>query len=324
VDASGLVPARLGDSEALEVGEWVVAIGSPFGFSNTVTAGIVSALGRTDVGQRDPSGYEDFIQTDAAINPGNSGGPLANLDGEIIGINSVIATRSGGSVGIGFAIPSTIARFVMESLIERGRVERGWVGIGMGDLTPAKRSRLNYSGPGVPIEMVVEGGPAAKAGLRADDVVVSFAGRAVGSHNRLRNLITFTRPGTSVDLEAILGGQRRTFTLEVGPLDQAAALTLGGTFIPELGMTVKTLTASAARELGYRNVEGAIVLDVDPTSPAAAAGVQRDDIIVGIDERYTPDADSLATAMQEVDIGRGARLMVIRGEMRGQIDIGGE
>jgi Do/DeqQ family serine protease len=216
--SDGFVPARLGDSDALRLGEFVIAVGNPFGLSGSVTLGIVSAVGRGGVGILP---YEDFIQTDAAINPGNSGGALVNLRGELVGINTAILSRSGGSQGIGFSIPVNVARPIMESLLATGRVERGWLGVGLGELSPSLARRLGVDPGlrGVVVTAVGEGSPAAQAGVEPGDVIVSMGGKPVDSRSRLKTLIALQGPGRHISLDLQRGGDRRTLdaTLSVPP-----------------------------------------------------------------------------------------------------------
>jgi serine protease Do len=200
IDAKNLTSIEFDDSDKLEVGEWVVALGSPLGLSNSVTAGIVSAKGRSGIaGLQD---YQDFIQTDAAINPGNSGGALVNLDGKLVGVNSAIASRSGGYEGIGFAIPSNVAKSVMQSIISNGRVARGWLGLDFEDVSGTASSQR-----GARIAQVLDGGPAATSGLKPGDVVSEFNGRSIDDSARLRSLIALTPPGTKVDLGVLRDGK---------------------------------------------------------------------------------------------------------------------
>jgi serine protease Do len=217
VSAKGLAAARLGSSENMEVGDWVLAIGSPFGLDQTVTAGIVSAKGRANVGITD---YEDFIQTDAAINPGNSGGPLVNLKGEVIGINTAIASRSGGSSGVGFAIPSDMVRRVMESILDNGRVDRGWLGVGIQDLDEdLARSFGLKSTRGALVSGVLPAGPAAKAGLKSGDVLLKVAGQEVRDANHLRHLVAGIEPKKKVRLEVFREKQSIEVEVTIGLRD---------------------------------------------------------------------------------------------------------
>lgn len=212
IDVNDLEPADLGDSDALEVGEWVLAMGSPFGLDQNVTAGIISAKSRANVGLTD---NEDFIQTDAAINPGNSGGPLVNLHGEVVGINTASASRSGGYMSVGFAIPSAMVRHVMDSIIADGHVTRGWLGAMIQDLDDDLAESFGYdSTDGVLIGDLVDDGPGKQSGLQSGDIVITYDGDPVESANELRNAVACTSPENSVELEIFRDGDRRTITVE--------------------------------------------------------------------------------------------------------------
>lgn len=324
IDARDLAYAEFADSDSVEVGEWLLAIGSPFGFSNTVTSGIVSAKGRSGIGGL--QGYQDFIQTDAAVNPGNSGGPMLNLEGRIIGINSAIASRSGGYQGISFAIPSNIAKTIMDSLVKTGRVTRGWLGVDLGDGSADSdpTGRRRGAAPEVTIASVVDRSPAKAAGLKVGDVVLNFRGRGIEDVDRLRTMIALTPPDTTVPVEVRRGGTRMTFEVKVG--DQSknaaeAAEALGGLFAPDAGMTLQTLDRDVARQMGYRNVSGAVVVSVEPGGRAASAEVQPNDIIVAVDDRRVSNAEAVAKALNEGDYAQGIRLSVIRGNMRGSVTL---
>ena len=209
VDAKNLPVARLGNSDNVRVGDWVLAIGGPFGLENSVTAGIVSAKGRSWVGIAD---YENFIQTDAAINPGNSGGPMINMRGEVVGINTAIATRSGSNSGVGFAIPSNIVRSVMTALIENGRVERAYLGALIQELSPELAASFGFTGSvGVLVGDVTDNGPAEKAGIQAGDIVTKLNGKPVSGVGELRNAVAANAPGTTVELiSSVTGAPRRS------------------------------------------------------------------------------------------------------------------
>ena len=306
--------AQWADSEALEVGEWVVAIGSPFGLSNTVTQGIVSAKGRSVTPRETGRTQEDFIQTDAAINPGNSGGPLLNLESRIVGINSAIASRSGGYEGIGFAIPANTARTVVENIIANGRVVRGWLGVALED---ARSYQLEGHPQGVAVTQVVRESPAEQAGLQVGDVILKFKGAAV-NEPRLRQAIAISSPGTKADVEVLRGKEIKTVSVSLA--DQAAAN--GEVRIDPLGMSVRTLTAQQARRLGYRDVAGVVVTSIDADGRGARATpspFQEGDIIVGIREDGVKDADSFARLAESLDYNRGVPFMVIRDTERGQL-----
>ncbi len=326
VDAKGLVPAQLGDSSKMEVGDWVVAVGSPFGLDQTVTAGIVSAKGRANVGIND---YEDFLQTDAAINPGNSGGPLVNLHGEVIGVNTAIASRNGGNMGVGFAIPSNMAKSVMESLIAHGQVERGWLGAAIQDLSPELAASFGYEGTeGVLIGDVVANGPAAKAGLKSGDIVAQFDGKAVKDANELRNAVAATASNTNVPVEVFRDGKRQVLTVHIGNLDEdslAAAGSESGSRggdrgnvqSNDLGITVQTLTADLARQLGYdESAQGAVVTNVESGSAAASLGIQPGDVIVAVGHTTIDSAAAFSRAMEGQDLAKGVRMQIMRDNVR--------
>ncbi|MCC6677994.1 MAG: Do family serine endopeptidase [Phycisphaerales bacterium] len=321
----GLVPAEFADSDTLEVGEWVVAIGSPFGFDKTVTAGIISAKGRSGIGlpgQEENSTYQDFIQTDAAINPGNSGGPLLNLEGRIIGVNSAIASRAGGSEGIGFAIPSNMVRAVMDSIIANGRVVRSWLGVNLADLGAADRqSRGLTPGEGVMVEQVVPEGPADKAGLKPGDVIMKFQGRPMARLPQLRAAIALAPPGTKAQLDVVRDGKARAVTVELGDQSQGLAAANGATYLPDAGLTIRTLTTAQAKRLGYRGVEGVLVVAVESGGLAENAELQSGDIIVALNDGPVPDVETFTQRLQSTDLSAGAELAVIRGNLRGKLTL---
>jgi serine protease Do len=273
IEAHGLPVLPLGDSDGLEVGEWVMAIGNPFGLSHTVTVGVVSAKGRSSVGIVD---YEDFIQTDAAINPGNSGGPLINLDGEAVGINSAIFSKSGGYMGIGFAIPMAIAQKVYKQLAAGGAITRGYLGVMIQNLTPdlAKGFGLKNGDRGVLVAEVSKDSPAATAGLKTGDIIVELDGRPVKEVGQLRNAVALTAPGTKVKLVVVRNESRKAITVTLGRLDsgKVARAGTGGTG-GKLGLTVQNLTPDLARQFGYKDKAGVVVTHVAPASPAARAGL---------------------------------------------------
>jgi serine protease Do len=313
IDAVGLPAATFADSDELHVGEWVLAVGSPFGFDNTVTAGIVSAKGRVGLAAQTDERYEEFIQTDAAINPGNSGGPLVTLEGRVVGINNQIATRSGGSVGLGFAIPSTIAQPVAEALMKNGRVERGWLGIMMNDLTPdaAKVAGLT-STQGVVVGGVVPGGPGERAGIKAGDIVTRFNGRPVGSSNRLKNAIAFTPPGSRAEIEVVRSGRLNRITVTLTDKTTGEAAAAGGKAYRDLGLAVRSLTADLARSLSYPgDIVGVVVTQVDPGGPADQAQLRAQDVIVGVNGQDIANAEQFDQAMQQADPARPIRLNVV-------------
>ncbi len=281
IDRTGLQPVPFGDSEAIRVGDWVLAIGSPFGLDQTVTAGIISGKNRVQGIVGDGHGFEDFLQTDAAINPGNSGGPLVNLHGELIGINTAILSRSGTSAGIGFAIPVGLARPVLDSIIENGEVRRGFLGAQVADVTPevVKEFGLKVN-RGALIRGVLEDQPAANADLQPGDVVLETDGRPVTSSSRLVNYIASRAPGESVQMKINRQGEELTVTVNLQlRTDKAMAMFNGGMDSP-WGAQLEPVTPQSAKEYGYMDLEsGLIVTSVSDQGIAAQAGLQAGDVI---------------------------------------------
>mgnify|MGYP001547962730 CR=1 FL=1 len=269
VNAKDLPYLKLGDSDSLEVGEWVVAIGNPFGLTQTVTAGIVSAKGRSRVGILE---YEDFIQTDAAINPGNSGGPLLNLDGKVVGMNTAIMSRSGGSMGIGLAIPANMMKRLKEQLISKGSVSRGYLGIAIQDLTPELAASFGLDDErGILVADVQAGTAAAEAKLQSGDVIKSLNGRPVMDSSSFRNKIALYGPGAKVRIALVRNGKELRKTVELRDKDGAKAIKAEADNVEEkLGMTVQTLTPDMAAQLGFDGEKGVIVTNIDPNSSAAS------------------------------------------------------
>jgi serine protease Do len=309
IDGTDLPAAKLGNSDELEVGESVLAIGNPFSLEQTVTGGIVSAKGRSQVGVTD---YEDFIQTDASINPGNSGGPLVNLKGEVIGVNTAIFSRSGGNMGIGFSIPINEAREIMTSLIQTGKVTRGFLGVVIQDITPEIAGALGVkANEGVLVANVGPNTPAAKAGIKQGDVIVTFRGQSVKSVNSLRYAVARVKPGEAVATDVLTEGKRRTVSIKIEeqPSDMRTAMGEGGQEGPGesgpavpvdqvLGMTLQTLTPEIAERMGYQGMKGILVSDVDPNGPAAAAGIQQGALILEVNRR---PARSVADLKEQVN-----------------------
>jgi serine protease Do len=312
MEATDLTAAELGDSKAMQVGDWVVAIGSPFGLDMTVTAGIVSATGRSNVGITD---YEDFIQTDAAINPGNSGGPLVNLQGQVIGINTAISSSNGGNMGVGFAIPSDMARTIMHSLIEKGHVERGWLGALIQDLNEDLSQSFGYHGTeGVLLGDVLEDGPARKAGLQAGDIVVEFNGQPMKNANDLRKAVAATEPNSEAEVVVFRHGEQKNFTVKITQMESDSMVAkMGGEESIDLGISVRTLTPDTAKQLGYEGDEhGVVVTDVKPGSVAASLDIRPNDIIVAVGSEQIHHAADFRKALDSNDLSQGIRLQVMR------------
>jgi len=314
INASDLVPATLGNSDHVRIGEWVVAMGHPFGLSDTITAGIVSAKGRANVGVAD---YEDFIQTDAAINPGNSGGPLADLAGEVIGINTAIFSRSGGYMGIGFAIPSNMAQAVMHSLIDHGRVIRGWLGVAIQDLNKELAESFGFDGTdGVLVSDVTPDGPAATADMEPGDIIVRFNGKRVTSMTELRAAVAATEPGAEVHVEVFRAGKPRTMTVKIGELQAGETLSQAAKPSLSLGMTVENLTPEAALQLGLEHAHGVLVTGVEPFGPAAKAGIRVNDVVVAVQNQPVANVPEFRQAMAKHDLKKGIRLTVRTGSIQ--------
>jgi len=310
VEARGLPTIHLGDSAALKVGEPVMAIGNPFGLEQTVTTGIVSATGRV-IGE---GPYDDFIQTDASINPGNSGGPLINGRGQVVGINTAIVSRSGGSVGIGFAIPVNLAKPVVSQLAAAGHVTLGWLGVGIQPLTADLAKSFKVTGTdGALVTSVSEGSPAAKAGLKQGDVIVEYDGRPVARAGDLPRAVAETPVGRAVSLKVVRDGAPVTLTATVGRLEEpreAKAEPAPGE--PALGLSGRTLTPEVAQQLGVREQRGVLVTAVHDGSRAEAAGVKEGDVISQIDHRPVASVEDLRQALRRHPAGAPVLMLVQR------------
>lgn len=306
--AAELPVARLGDSDALRVGDWVLAIGNPFGLSNTVTAGIVSATGRT-IGA---GPYDNFIQTDASINPGNSGGPLFNQDGQVVGINTAIFSRSGGNIGIGFATPINQAKALMPELEEHGYVTRGWLGVSIQSLTRDLAASLGLDeAVGALVADVVDDSPARRAGIRRGDVILGYNGREVTTSSELPSLVAETRVGETVPVELSRRGRRETLSVTIGELEErrasGAAVDQG-----EWGLAVRDLRPHELAQAGLKAGEGVLVSGVRPGSPAERARVRSGDVILEVNRTPVGSVQELQTALATAQTGRPLLLLLQR------------
>ena len=318
IEGDDLPLARLGNSDKLEIGEWVLAVGNPLNLTSTVTAGIVSAKGRAigiiqdEEGAQSGGSYaiENFIQTDAAINPGNSGGALVNLRSEVIGINTAIATRTGGYQGYGFAIPINLARKIMTDLIEQGYVTRAWLGIGMRDVDEAVAKRFNMDKPrGVRIDNVMEDSPAEKSGLKANDIIIALDGRDVNKSNEVQNYIALKSPGDEVEATILREGKEKRLKLKLGKRDtgreEETVSHQTDSDLPELGLQIKELDADIRNQIeAYRDDEGVIVTDVEQYSAAFTANIRRGDLIVGIENDPIKSVTDYRNALKKYDKGQ--------------------
>lgn len=317
IKASELPAIVWGDSDHIEVGEFVLAIGSPFGLNQTVTSGIISAKGRANVGIAD---YEDFIQTDAAINPGNSGGALVNIRGELIGINTAIFTRSGGYMGIGFAVPSNMAKSVMDSLVKEGKVTRGWLGVYIQDITPelAKQFKLSNNS-GALISDVMDGSPADKAGLQRGDVILQYNGKEVENNSHLRNMVAQTPVGKTIDVRVIRDGRTELLKVVIGELPADLAKGESGEGSPEgvfQGVTVQGLTTELRERLDIPDkIKGVVVSGVAADSPAQGYGLKPGDVILQINRKDVRTVKDFSKAAEEVKKGDSVLMLVYRDGM---------
>ncbi|MFZ4394957.1 MAG: DegQ family serine endoprotease [Kiritimatiellia bacterium] len=293
IDGQDLPFVEIGEVSKLETGDWVIAIGNPFGLAETLTVGVVSAKGRSNIGIAD---YEDFIQTDAAINPGNSGGPLLNIAGEVVGMNTAIFSRSGGYMGIGFAVPIDMAISVKEQLVKTGKVTRGYIGVMLnpGDVSEEMAKSLGLqSAGGALIADVVEKGPAAEAGIRGGDVIMELEGRKVPDSRFLRNEVARIAPGTKVKVVVAREGGPQTCNVKVAafPEDGKAAEAESASddhapaLAEKLGLQVQDLTADLAKRFGYEARQGVIVIEVADGSPAAREGLQPGNLIISVNRK---------------------------------------
>jgi serine protease Do len=316
IEADNLTAAELGDSEKVKVGDWVLALGEPFGLEGTVTAGIISAKGR-GLGI---TARESFLQTDAAINPGNSGGPLVDLDGKVIGINTAISSRTGGYQGVGFAIPVNLAKWVSRQLIDTGNVRRAYLGVVIQPVTQELAKKFGVEPrSGVLVSDVQANTPGAKAGLKPGDVVVKFNGRPVASPQELQDVVERSKVGEQASMEVIRDGKH--LTLEVTPLQQPANFGSGesapagspekeSSKFEKLGIEAETLTPEVAKQLGYEGSEGVVITDVRSGSPADAAGLTSGMLITQANRQTVRNVEDLSKALEKQPLKEGVLMLV--------------
>jgi serine protease Do len=312
----GLPAAILGDSEKLEIGDWVLAIGHPFDLDLTVSSGIISGKARVL-----PSGRRaDFLQTDAAINPGNSGGPLVNLDGEVVGINTAIASNSGGYQGVGFAIPANLAKWVTKQLIEKGAVQRAYLGIRIAEIRAQRADELGIDpGEGVLITDIFPDTPAARAGLRKDDRILKFAGHEVHNPRQLQEFVERTELGTSQTAQIVRDGKPQTVQVVACPLPKTFGLAgtllqdpklIGGSTVGELGIKIADLTKADIERFGYAGFKGVLIKEVGTDGLAGQAGIRGGMLVMQVEKKAVRSAAEFQTALKDQSLSKGVMLLV--------------
>ena len=317
IDAKGDLPvAKLGDSTALQVGDWVMAIGNPFGLSNTVTAGIVSAKGRV-IGA---GPYDDFIQTDASINPGNSGGPLFNEQGEVVGINSAIFSQTGGNVGIGFAIPINLAKQLLPELETKGSVTRGWLGVAIQQVTPELARSLGTDGAhGALVADVTKDGPAEKAGVKRGDVIVAYDGKKIENSSSLPTLVAATPVGRTVPVEVLRDGKSEAVNVTISKLNEKeVAMDEPPAAQGKLGLALRDLRPEERRHLSLEEDEGVGVEGVMPDSPAAEAGIRAGDVILQVNRTAVGSVEEMKKAVHQADADKPLLFLLHRADGNNQ------
>jgi len=318
IDGKNLPTVPLGDSDKIDVGEWVIAIGSPFELNQTVTVGVVSAKGRNHIGIND---YENFIQTDAAINPGNSGGPLLNIHGKVIGINTAIFSRSGGYMGIGFAIPINMAKSIQQQLMRDGKVTRGWLGVAIQDVDEALADSFQLdSAKGVLLTEVSENTPASRAGLKQGDVLLSMGGRELTGAADLRNRVAMTTPGSKVDFTLSRDGKKKKITITIGeqPADfgrKAMHKTMDDdSGLRRMGLSLQDLSKELADRFGYKDDQGVLVSGVSPGSVADMAGIKPGHLIEELNRQRVHNLEELQGVLKKSEDKKQVLLRVRAGE----------
>lgn len=312
IDASGLTSVAISDNDELKVGEWVVAIGSPFGLSYSVSAGIVSYIGRNLPTMRETGNYVSYIQTDVAINPGNSGGPLFNLNGDVVGINSQIFTNSGGSIGLSFAIPTEVARNVINQLREDGTVRRGWMGVSIGEVSQQLAEAFNLDTPhGALVNQVFRDSPAAQAGLQSGDVVVAFNDNDIRTSGDLPYYVGLVEPGSVADVDLIRNGESMSVEMTVGDLEsgRVQANVDSPSIGNRLGFAVSEMDADTAREA---DVDNGVVVTTVLGEAAERAGIQPGDIVLSLDNQQVTSVDSFNRIATELEAGRLVAVLIAR------------
>lgn len=310
-DGKGNFPvAPLGDSNNLQVGEWVVAMGSPFGLDNTLTAGVVSAKGR----QIGAGPYDNFIQTDASINPGNSGGPLVNLRGEVVGINTAIFSRTGGNLGIGFATPIDLVKEILPQLIKTGKVTRGWLGVSIQRVTPEIAESLGIDkSRGALVANVFDDSPASQAGIKTGDVIVEYNGNKITEASQLPLMVARTEVGQTAKVTVLRDKKEIPITVKIAELKEEEVVA-SAPKQDKLGLTVQNVTPQLAESLGLKRANGVVITAVQPQSAAGEAGLRRGDVILEVNRREITNIDTFQKTVDEAKPGSNILFLVRRGE----------
>jgi serine protease Do len=313
VDANDLPTLKLGDSDALQVGEWVIAIGNPFGLASTLTVGVVSAKGRSNMGIET---YEDFIQTDAAINMGNSGGPLLNVDGKVIGMNTAIVSPSGGSLGIGFAIPIDMVKTIYKQLIDKGSVTRGYFGIMPQQLDPelAKSFDLDIN-KGILVAEVTKDSPAEKGGLKQGDVIIELNDELTEEIGKFRSQVAGLEPNSKAELVIYRDGKKQTITVEVGKMPTGALPGIAESDETlDIGLQVQDLDDALAKRFGYEGDKGVVITEVEPGSSAAEEGLQAGMLIMQVERQPVTNVEEFQAAVKKAKSKKSLLLLVKQGK----------
>lgn len=311
IEGKNLKPAKMGDSDELKQGQWAIAIGNPFGLNHTVSVGVVSAIGRSGVGI---ANYENFIQTDAAINPGNSGGPLVNINGEVIGINTAIFTRTGGYQGIGFAIPVNMAKAVLRDLIDKGKVTRGWLGVAIQNMDESLAEQFGVEvTEGVLISDVQDNSPAKEAGFERGDILIGYDNKEISDVNRLRSIVAQTEVDKKVEVKVLRKGMEKILTVKIGEQPSDLFASAKSSIDKDLGMSVQNLTEELAGSMGYEGENGVVVSSVEPGSPASQADVKEGDLIKEVNRQRINNVKEFREALKGIDKGKDNLLLLRRG-----------